>query len=65
MKRFKSARQAQRLLSIYSRIHNHFQLRRHRVSAHDYHAIHDAAFSVWRDVIGVCGCRLMLDAAVP
>src|SRR4051794_645195 len=30
MQRFKSARHAQRFLSSYSRIHNQFQLRRHR-----------------------------------
>jgi len=30
MQRFKSARHAQRFLSTHSRIHNHFQLRRHR-----------------------------------
>jgi len=33
MKRFKSARHAQRFLSNYSRIHNHFQLRRHRLTS--------------------------------
>ncbi len=32
MMRFKSARHAQRFLSNHSRIHNHFQLRRHRLS---------------------------------
>jgi hypothetical protein len=33
MKRFKSARHAQRFLSTHSRIHNHFQLRRHHLNA--------------------------------
>src|SRR6266404_6084960 len=32
MKRFKSARHARRFLSTHSRIHNHFQLRRHHLS---------------------------------
>jgi len=50
MQRFKSARQAQRFLSIHSRIHNHFQLRRHRLSASDYRIVRDAAFRSWRDV---------------
>src|ERR1700730_14278749 len=49
MKRFKSARHAQRFLSNYSRIHNHFQLRRHLVSAGEYRIARDAAFRVWRD----------------
>ena len=33
MQRFKSARHGQRFLSTHSRIHNHFQLRRHRLTA--------------------------------
>lgn len=33
MKRFKSARHAQRIFSTHSSIHNHFQLGRHRISA--------------------------------
>ena len=36
MQRFKSARHAQRFLSTHSRIHNLFQLRRHRLSATQY-----------------------------
>jgi len=32
MQRFKSARHAQRFLSTHARIHNHFQLRRHRLT---------------------------------
>lgn len=35
MQRFKSTRHAQRFLSTRSRIHNHFQLRRHRLTATD------------------------------
>src|SRR5262249_61943587 len=46
MKRFKSARHAQRFLSIYSRIHNHFQLCRHHLTANH------TAFRTWRDVAG-------------
>jgi putative transposase len=55
MQRFKSARHAQRFLSIHGRIHNHFQLRRHRLSAPDYRAARDAAFRAWREVTGVAG----------
>ena len=53
MQRFKSARQAQRFLSNHGRIHNHFQLHRHLISAGEYRATRDAAFCIWRDVAGV------------
>ena len=53
MKRFKSARHAQQFLSIHSRIHNHFQLRRHRLSATDYRTARARAFTAWREVTGV------------
>jgi len=53
MQGFKSARQAQRFLSTHSRIHNHFQLRRHRLSAVEYRTARDEAFRTWRDVAGV------------
>jgi hypothetical protein len=33
--RFTSVRHAQRFLSTYSQIHNHFQIRRHRLTASD------------------------------
>ena len=52
MQRFKSPKQAQRFLSTHSRIHNHFQLRRHRIAANEYRAARDAAFCVWHDVTG-------------
>ena len=52
MKRFKSARHAQRFLSTHSRIHNHFQLCRHHLSANQHRAAHDTAFRTWRDVAG-------------
>ena len=53
MQRFKSARHVQRFLSIHSRIHNHFQLRRHRMTADQHRAARDAAFRTWREVAGV------------
>ena len=53
MQRFKSARHAQRFLSAHSRIHNHFQLRRHRLTADQHRAARDTAFRTWREVTGV------------
>ncbi len=53
MQRFKSARHAQRFLSAHSRIHNHFQLRRHRLTADQHRAARDAAFRTWREVVGL------------
>ena len=53
MQRFKSARQAQRFLSAHARIHNHVQLRRHRLTADQHRAARDAAFHIWRKVAGV------------
>jgi putative transposase len=50
MQRFKSARHAQRFLSAHARIRNHFQLRRHRLTAIQHRDACDAAFRVWRDV---------------
>ena len=52
MKRFKSARHAQRFLSTHSRIHNHFQLCRHHLTANQHRAARDTAFRTWRDVAG-------------
>ena len=53
MQCFKSAHHAQRFLSSHSRIHNHFQLRRHRLNATAYRTARDAAFRTWREVTGV------------
>ncbi|WP_043837833.1 DDE-type integrase/transposase/recombinase, partial [Muricoccus aerilatus] len=53
MQGFKSARHAQRFLSTHSRIHNRFQLRRHRLPATEYRTVRDAAFATWQDVTGV------------
>ena len=53
MQRFKSIRQAQRFLSAHSRIHNHFQLRRHLISAGQYRSLRETAFRVWREVTRV------------
>ena len=53
MLRFKSARHAQRFLFAHSRIHNHFQLRRHHLTADQHPAARDAACRIWSEVIGV------------
>ena len=53
MQRFKSARHAPRFLSAHSRIHNHFQLRRHRLTANQHRSVRDVAFHTWREVVGV------------
>ena len=45
MQRFKSARHAQRFLSVHSRIHNHFQLRRHLMTADQHRAAQDTGWS--------------------
>jgi putative transposase len=53
MQRFNSMRQAQRFLSAHSRIHSHFQLRRHLISAATYRSLRDMSFQVWQDVARV------------
>ena len=53
MQRFKSAHHAQRFLSAHGRIHNHFQLRRHRLNAEQHRAARDRAFRNWRDLASV------------
>ncbi len=53
MQRFKSARHAQRFPFTHGRIHNHFQLRRHRLTADQHRAARDAAFRTWREVAGM------------
>ncbi|MBJ6128530.1 IS6 family transposase [Microvirga splendida] len=53
MRRFKSARHAQQFLSTHSPIHNHFQLRRHRLSANEHRAAREHSFATWRDATGV------------
>ena len=53
MQRFKSARHAQRFLSTHARIHNHFQVRRHRLTAVQHRAARDDAFRTWREVVGI------------
>jgi putative transposase len=53
MKRFTSARQAQRFLSAHYQINNLFLLPRHRMTATDYRADRTRAFQAWHDVCGI------------
>src|SRR4029453_5506737 len=53
MKRFKSARQAQRFLSAHDQINNLFYLRRDHVTAREYRAARTRAFEMWADISGV------------
>jgi putative transposase len=50
MRRFKSAGQAQRFLSVHGVIHNLFNLGRHRLRATNYRLLRGRAFSVWTEV---------------
>jgi putative transposase len=53
MRRFKSAKQAQRFLSAFGPISGHFQPRRHHLSAGEYRAILQGRFQAWNEVTGV------------
>jgi putative transposase len=53
MRRFKSAKQAQRFLSAFGPISGHFQPRRHRLRAGEYCAILQRRFLVWNEVTRV------------
>ena len=53
MKRFKSPRQAQRLLSAHDRIGNLFHLRRDHVTAAEHRAARMRAFETWAEVSDV------------
>ncbi len=53
MRKFKSAKQAQRFLSAFGPISGHFQPRRHRLSAQEYHAILQNRFQQWNEITGL------------
>jgi putative transposase len=50
MRRFKSAKQAQRFLSAFGLISGHFQPRRHRLCAQEYRATLQDRFQTWNEV---------------
>jgi putative transposase len=52
MKRFKSAGQVQRFLSIHDSLANLFHVPRHRLSANAYRAVRAQAFATWAKVAG-------------
>ncbi len=53
MQRFKSAGHAQRFLSAFGPIRDHFCPRRHRLKAQEYRAHRTQQFEVWNEVTGV------------
>ncbi len=53
MRRFKSAGHAQRFLSAFGPIREHFCPRRHRLKAREYRAERQRRFEVWNEVTGL------------
>lgn len=58
MRRFKSAKHAQRFPSTHSPVHNHFRLRRHLISTPEYRAARVRALTIRREVTGLALSRL-------
>jgi putative transposase len=52
MRRFKSPGHAQRFLSAFGPILDHFRPQRHRFRASEYRALMQGRFQVWNEVIG-------------
>ncbi|HYR82757.1 MAG TPA: IS6 family transposase [Terriglobia bacterium] len=50
MRRFKSARQAQRFLSVHGVIHNLFRVGRHLLRSTNYRLLRSRSFTVWQTV---------------
>ena len=50
MRRFKSARHAQRFLSLHDAVQNLFRVRRHLLSSTNYRLLRSRSFTVWRAV---------------
>ena len=53
MRRFKSAKQAQRFLSIFSVIGSYFRVGRHLLTATNYRELLRRRFSGWAEVVGI------------
>jgi len=53
MKRFKSAGQAQRFLSVFGIITSHFRVGRYLYRASGYRAVMKSRFAVWEEAICV------------
>ena len=54
MRRFKSAGQAQRFLSVHGTVQNLFRVGRHLVSSANHRLLRDRSFSTWRQE--TCAC---------
>ena len=54
MRRFKSAGQAQRFLSVHSHVHNLFNVGRHRLKARHHRMLRARTFDTWQQVTCVC-----------
>ena len=52
MRRFKSPGHAQRFLSAFGPISDHFRPKRHRLNASVYRALMQDRFQVWNEVTG-------------
>jgi putative transposase len=53
MRKFKSAGHAQRFLSAFGPIYEHFKPRRHRMNAQDYRAMLRSRLQGWNEIIGI------------
>jgi putative transposase len=51
MRGFKSMKQAQRFLSIFGSVYDHFQIARHRTSANVYRILLNRNFEFWQSVV--------------
>lgn len=56
MQRFKSLEQAQRFLSHFGQIYEHFKPKRHLMKAADYRNLMANRFQEWEDLTVVTGC---------
>jgi putative transposase len=56
MRRFKSARHAQRFLSAFGIITSHFRVGRHLYRASGYREVMKSRFAVWEQVISISEC---------
>jgi DNA replication protein DnaC len=58
MRRFKSARHAQRFVEVHGIIASHFRPRRHLLSAADYRRLRSKRFRIWNQVTGTSALAL-------
>ena len=54
MRRFRSAGDAHRFLSVHGQVHNLFRVGRHLLRAHNYRLLRTRAFATWQEVTCVC-----------